>query len=298
MGSRNFRELIENQWAQDKFVCIGLDPDLDKLPVSIRVFCGRDGQVDAERAILALNYRIIEATKDLAGAYMPNIAFYERFGSAGIRALRRTIQYIHLNAPDVPVILDYKRADIGDSNCGYVELAFNYLGVDAITVNLYSGGQALEPFLAHKDKGIFVLCRTSNPGAGELQDLEIHRPGKLGTCSLASYVAHRTCHHWNLNENCGLIVGSNVAEVISAIRGEVGDLMILFPDCCAEGGDLRTTVHHGMNKRGNGILINPSRAVLFASPSEDFAQAVRTKTLEFHALINAYRDSRNNFANE
>ena len=155
---RNFRQLLEERWSEGKFVCVGLDSDFEKIPGA------RVGGV--MRTILGFNRQIIEATHDLVCAYKPNIAFYEAYGEAGWLALRETIVYARKVAPEVPVILDAKRADIGNTNQGYVKNIFGFLDVDAVTVNPYLGGGSLKPFLDQKNKGVIVLCRTSNPSAG------------------------------------------------------------------------------------------------------------------------------------
>src|SRR3989344_6605889 len=163
---RDFRELLEARWDEGKFLCVGLDSELEKIPESSRKGSNRE-------TIVAFNRVIIDATKDLVCAYKPNSAFYEAHGDEGWSALRETAQYIIEQAPDVPIILDAKRGDIGNTNNGYVDSIFHYLQMDAVTVQPYLGSEALRPFLMRKDKGIFVLCRTSNEGAGELQDLMV-----------------------------------------------------------------------------------------------------------------------------
>ncbi len=173
MDSRNFREMLEAKWAEGKFVCVGLDSNFDAIPESVRRIDTRTGITSAGHTMVAFNRAVVDATHDLVAAYKPNAAFYEACGAEGLEALYRTIEDIHVIAPDVPVILDAKRADIGSTNAGYVEAAFGFLGADAITVHPYLGAEALQPFLARAEKGIIVLCRTSNPGAGEFQDLEV-----------------------------------------------------------------------------------------------------------------------------
>jgi len=167
MSARNFKEMLEKRWAGDKFVCVGLDSDFAKIPVAVK-------QRRVKETIFAFNRQIIDATADLVCAYKPNIAFYEGQGMEGISALIQTFAHIHKRAPRVPVILDAKRADIGNTNKGYVRAVFHTYGADAVTVHPYLGREALKPFLDEGDKGIIVLCRTSNPGAGEFQDLKVN----------------------------------------------------------------------------------------------------------------------------
>jgi len=164
--------MIRNQWSRGNFVCVGLDSDFGKIPESAHRG-SNESQVSIPHTIVAFNRAIVEATKDIVCAYKPNIAFYEAYGEKGIAALHLTICDIHQIAPDVPVILDAKRADISNTNKGYLKFVFDFLAADAITVHPYLGAEALKPFLELKDKSIFVLCRTSNPGADEFQDQTI-----------------------------------------------------------------------------------------------------------------------------
>jgi orotidine-5'-phosphate decarboxylase len=293
MGDRNFRELLEARWAADRFVCVGLDSDYLKIPEVVREDLRNVGA-----SIFAFNCAIIDATYDLVGAYKPNIAFYAAYGDEGLRALKQTVKYIHQVAPEVPVILDAKRADIGNTNAGYVLEAFDYLDADAITVHPYLGAEALQPFLDRKDKGIIVLCRTSNPGAGEFQDMRTPlSSGQFGRkyyhvgphVPLYQHVAHRVATEWNKNSNCAVVVGATYPEELAQVREIVGDLPILIPGIGAQGGDVEKTVKAGVDSRGTGMIINSSRGIIFASKSADFAEAARLATLELHTLINQHR---------
>ncbi len=275
--SRDFRQLLEAQWEQGKFLCVGLDSDYEKIPQAARP--ARPGQVGVGETIVAFNRAIVDATKDLVCAYKPNSAFYEAHGDEGWKALRATIQYIHDQAPEVPVILDAKRADIGNTNNGYVESAFDHLHADAITVAPYQGGEALAPFLDRKEKGVIVWCRTSNPGASEFQDLNVGRE------PLYMVVARHVAEKWNKNGNCGLVVGATYPEELAAIRKEVGDMPILIPGVGAQNGDLEKTVAAAKDSRGRGMIISVSRAVIFASSGDDFAKAAREKVTALHDAI-------------
>ena len=302
MSNRNFRETLEAQWARDNFVCVGLDSEFGKIPESARRV-DKEGGVSVADTIVAFNRAIVEATQDLVCAYKPNAAFYEAYGAEGIDALRRTVSDIHTVAPDVPVILDAKRADIGNTNAGYVEAAFDFLGVDAITVHPYLGAEALQPFLARAEKGIIVLCRTSNPGAGEFQDLPIRftdsediyvwrntgrrMPGK--ELPLYQYVAHIVANKWNKNGNCGIVVGATYPDELREVRGIVGDMPILIPGIGAQGGDVEKTVTAGKDSRGQGMIINSARGIIFASKGADFREAARGETVKLRNLINQYR---------
>ena len=263
MSERNFRKMLEDRWSEGKFVCVGLDSDIDKIPESVdRNLRGIHLPCDV---IVKFNKLIVEATCDLVCAYKPNIAFYEACGSFGFEALRSTIANIHTTAPDIPVILDAKRGDIGNSNEAYVKMAFEYMKADAITVNPYLGLEALKPFFEQADMGIFVLCSTSNPGAGEFQDLPV--------CDqqLYHYVARNAATKWNMNDNCGLVVGAQNLHALCSVRELVGDMPILIPGIGVQDGDLEKTVKAGKDSRGRGIIINSSRAIIFASNGEDFA---------------------------
>lgn len=287
MSDRNFRQMLEAKWSEGKFVCVGLDSEDEKIPLSVR-------QASVANTIVEFNRAIVKATKDLVCAYKPNIAFYEAHGNEGIAALHRTIVDIHYLAPDIPVILDAKRADIGNTNNGYVKMAFASLGVDAITVHPYLGQEALQPFLEQKDKGIIVLCRTSNPGAGEFQDLRVRyklspSDSNTGHMPLYQYVAKQVAEHWNKNGNCALVVGATAPEELREVRSIVGDIPILIPGIGAQGGDVEKTISAGKDSRGWGMIINSSRGIIFASNGEDFADAARRETMKLHDLINQYR---------
>lgn len=307
MGNRNFREMLENQWSRGNFVCVGLDSEFGKIPN-----CCHHPDLDFPETnvgvcewltICDFNHAIVEATKDLVCAYKPNVAFYEAYGAEGIATLHRTIADIHTIAPDVPVILDAKRADIGNTNVGYVEMAFDFLKADAITVNPYLGAEALQPFLSQKEKGIFVLCRTSNPGAHEFQDIDMtvdfDEANFLNAkkCSwrvsadgyhakLYEHVAYRVSQFWNKNNNCALVVGATYPGELRGVRKVVGDMPILIPGIGAQGGKVEEIVPAGRDSRKRGIIVNSSRGIIYASKEADFASAARRKTEELRDEIN------------
>jgi len=307
--TRNFRDMLEAKWALGKFVCVGLDSELGKLPASVDVLdlLRTRSMPETTARITAFNMAIVDATRDLVCAYKPNFAFYLAQGMAGIDALIRTIEYIRHVAPDVPIILDIKDADIGNTNEGYVKFAFDMLAVDAVTVQPYMGAVAMKPFLDRKDKGIIVLCRTSNPGAGEFQDVEItvtekmfvelsmaqpvdnERYGMPSRMPLYQYVAHRVASRrgWNANGNCCLVVGATAPEELAAVRKIVGDMPILIPGVGKQGGDVAASVMAGKDSRGRGMIINASRSIIFDSSGEDFAEAARRETQKLDNLINA-----------
>jgi orotidine-5'-phosphate decarboxylase len=272
MSDRNFRKLLDAQWEQSKFLCVGLDSDLEKIPEAAR----KDG---IRETIVNFNRAVVDATKDIVGAYKPNSAFYESYGHEGWSALSETIQYIHEQAPEVPVILDAKRGDIGNTNEGYAISAFDHLLADAITVQPYPGREALQPFLDRKEKGVIVLCRMSNPGAGEFQDLQI-----AGT-PLYKIVAEHVAKEWNGNGNCALVVGATFPDELKEVREIIGDMPILIPGVGVQGGDIGKTVAAGKDSRGAGIIISVSRAIIFASSGADYADAARAKAQELHDAI-------------
>lgn len=258
----------------NSLACIGLDSDLAKLPAHL---------LSNPQAQLEFNKAIIDATADLVCCFKINSAFYEAFGADGLEQLRLTSEYLHEKYPNIPLILDAKRADIGNTNNGYVAFAFDYLKVDAITLHPYLGGEALEPFLKIKDKGMIVLCRTSNPGAAEFQDLQ------SDGMPLYQHVA-KTVQKWNTNNNCSLVVGATYPEEMKTIRELVGDKMVfLVPGIGAQGGDLEATMKAGLGADKRGLIIHSARQVIFASSNDDFAEAARKEAKKLKDDINKYR---------
>jgi orotidine-5'-phosphate decarboxylase len=258
----------------DSLLCVGLDPDIAKLPAAAR---------DAAAPLFAFNKAIIDATADLVCAFKPNSAFYEGRGAAGIEELKQTCDYLRDKYPDIPVILDFKRGDIGNTNEHYAAFAFEYLGVDAVTVQPYQGRAAVQPFLDRTDKGVIILCKTSNEGSGEFQDLE------TGGGKLYMQVAARVAKEWNANGNCLLVVGATYPEELAGVRGLVGDMTLLVPGIGAQGGDVEATLRAGLDGRGRGLIINSSRAILYASSGDDFADAARQAATKARDEINRYR---------
>jgi len=227
----------------DSVVSVGLDPDPDRLPEAVR---------DEPLPRWAFNRRIIDATHEHAACYKPNAAFYE--DGDGWRALRETIAYAH--GKDVPVLLDAKRGDIGNTARRYAALLDE---VDAITVNPYLGRDSLDPFLSRPDSGVFVLCRTSNPGGGDLQELEL-ASGQSVYERVASLAAG-----WNDHGNVGLVVGATAPEELATVRELVPDLPFLVPGVGAQGGDEQAAIEHGL---ADGVgLVNSSRGIIFAGES-------------------------------
>ena len=241
-------------------VCVGLDSDVNKIP--------RGGQ-------LSFNKKIIEATHDLVCSYKLNSAFYESIGHDGIKALKDSCDYLKKKYPEIPIIVDAKRADIGNTNNGYVQFVFTYLSADAVTLHPYFGEEAIRPFLECKDKGIIILCKTSNPGSGEFQDL------KIGNSSLYKIVAKNVAEKWNKSKNCMLVVGATYPDELKQVRKIVGDMTILVPGIGAQGGDLEATLKAGLNSKKLGLMINSSRGIIFAENPREEAKKLRDEINEF-----------------
>ena len=275
---RNFIQLIRARWDEGKFVCVGLDSDYDKIPEVIR-----KQHSSIEDGIFEFNKAIIEATNDLVCAYKPNTAFYEAYGDEGFRALKRTCDFIHEVASTVPIILDAKRGDIGRTNEMYAKFAFDWLQADAITVSPYLGGAALGPFLDRADRGIIILCKTSNPGSGEFQDMAVHVNEE--SISLFEEIAKNVSRIWNKNGNCALVVGATYPEELRKVRSLAGDMPILIPGIGKQGGDLEKSILFGRDSKKQGIIINSSSGIIFASNNSDFAEAARQETLRLHEAI-------------
>jgi orotidine-5'-phosphate decarboxylase len=258
----------------NSFVCVGLDSDLNKIPKFL---------LENRYPQFAFNKAIIDATHNFVCAYKPNSAFYEVQGEYGVLQLKMTCDYLHTKYRQIPIILDVKRADIGESNDRYDRFAFEYLGVDAITLHPYLGHEALEPFLKRKDKGCYILCRTSNKGAGEFQDLEIK--GK----PLYQVVAKSVAKAWDTNGNCGLVVGATYPSELKTVRKIAPNLELLIPGVGAQGGDLKKAVQYATDKNGGGFIISSSRGIIFAGKDADFAKKAKIETEKLRDQINLVR---------
>jgi len=269
-------ELLAAHLAAGRHLVVGVDTDPGRIPESVA-----PGATPAVR-VAEFNRAIVEATADLACAFKPNAAFYEALGADGFDALAETIGAIRASAPGAAVILDAKRADIGSTNAGYVTAAFDQLGADAVTVHPYLGGEALAPFLERTDKLVFVLARTSNPGAGEFQDLVAD-----GT-PLYRHVARAVATGWNAAGNCGLVVGATYPEEMRAIREDVpAEMPILVPGVGAQGGDVAAVVAANRGAGSDAFLIAASRSIVYASTGEDFAEAACAAAKSLDAEIRA-----------
>ena len=256
-----FQEKLDKIVKKNKsLVCVGLDSDISKL---------------SSPSQLSFNKSIIEATADLVCSYKLNTAFYESIGHEGIKALKDSCDYLIKKYPEIPIIIDAKRADIGNTNKGYVQFVFTYLGADAVTVHPYLGEEAIRPFLDCKDKGIIILCRTSNPGAGEFQDLE------AGNIPLYKIVAKNVASKWNSNKNCMLVVGATYPDELKQVRKIVGDMTLLVPGIGTQGSDLEATLKAGLNSKKRGLIINSSRGIIFAKNPREEAMKLRNDINKF-----------------
>ena len=268
-------EKIQNIIAKNNsLVCVGLDSEISKLPAHLK---------KSKFPQFEFNKAIVDTTADLVCAYKPNTAFYESQGEKGVLELKMTCDYIKEKYPEVVIILDAKRADIGNTNNGYVQFAYDYLGADAITLHPYLGQEALKPFLDNKEKGSIVLCRTSNPGSGEFQNLEVN--GK----KIFELVAQKVITEWNKNNNCMLVLGATYPEELKTIRELNDNMFFLVPGIGAQGGDLENTLKNGLNSQKSGLMINSSRGIIFAANGETFAATAREETMKLKKEINKYR---------
>ena len=271
-----FVQRLQRAWsAGQTLLCVGLDPDPARLPEHLAA---------SNHPMFEFGRAIVDATADLVCAFKPQIAYY-----AAARAedqLEMTIAHIRRRHPGIPVILDAKRGDVGSTAEMYAREAFERYQADAVTVNPYLGFDALAPFLAHADKGVIVLCRTSNPGAREVQDLE--SKGR----KLYQIIAEKAARDWNTKGNVLLVVGATYPEELAQIRAIVGDMPVLVPGVGAQGGDVAAVVANGATADGTGLIISTSRAVLYAGGGMDYAQAARSAAQKLRDEINLCRKTR------
>jgi orotidine-5'-phosphate decarboxylase len=268
---------LQAAWqANNSLLCVGIDPDLARFPRLLQ------GKPDA---ILQFGRAIVDATADLACAFKPQIAYF-----AAARAedqLEELIAYIKANYPAIPVVLDAKRGDIGSTGDQYAREAFERYQADAVTVAPFMGSDSVSPFTAYKDKGVIVLCRTSNAGGGDFQDLDVGEGDKKA--KLYQHIARVVAEKWNANGNCALVVGATVPAELADVRKLVGDMPLLVPGIGAQGGDIEATVKAGKTKAGTGLMINSARAILYASDGEDYALAARKVAKATRDAINQFR---------
>jgi orotidine-5'-phosphate decarboxylase len=271
----NFINKLSAAWtANDSLLCVGLDPDMARLPAQLQ---------REPKGIFTFCTEIIDATADLACSFKPQIAYFAALGAED--QLEAICAYAREHYPHIPLILDAKRGDIGATARQYAREAFERYGADAVTVNPYMGSDSVEPYMEWTDRGVIVLCRTSNPGGSDLQFLDI------GGQPLYQHVARLVAEKWNGNGQCALVVGATFPQELAQVRAIVGDMPLLVPGVGAQGGDIAATVAAGKTVGGAGMMINSSRAILYAAPlpGEDFAAAARRVALETRDAINQYR---------
>lgn len=259
----------------NSLLCVGLDSDMHKLPPVV---------LNENHPQFFFNKAIIDATHPYVCAYKPNIAFYEARGASGIEELAMTIDYITSTYHDIFTICDAKRADIGNTNKGYVEFIFDRLKFDAITLHPYLGLEALTPFLERKDKVSIILCKTSNPGSHEFQDMKIDKD------PLYLRVADNISAQWNTNNNCMLVVGATYPEEMKTIRERVGDMPFLVPGIGAQGGDLNAVMKAGLNSKKMGMIINSSRDIIFGTSEHNYAIIAGNNAQKLQEAINQHRN--------
>ncbi|RZT04343.1 orotidine-5'-phosphate decarboxylase [Duganella sp. CF402] len=260
--------------ANDSLLCVGLDPDMAKLPAQFQ---------NDPQGIYQFCREIIDATADLACSFKPQIAYFAALSAED--QLQQICDYVRENYPHIPLIMDAKRGDIGATARQYAREAYDRYGADAVTVNPYMGFDSVEPYMEWSDRGVIILCRTSNAGGSDLQFLDV------GGKPLYQHVAQLVAQKWNQNGQCALVVGATFPEELAQVRAIVGDMPLLVPGIGAQGGDIAATVKSGRTANGAGMMINSSRAILYAAPQagEDFAMAARRVALETRDAINQYR---------
>ncbi len=273
----NFFEKLTNAVQQNNsLLCVGLDP--------------YQKMITTTEELVSFNRLIIEATADVACAYKPNLAIYEAMGKEGLLALEQTLDIIRDVNPTAPIIGDGKRGDIGNCSLAYTQMLFEKYKFDAVTVNPYMGYDSIEPFLQYKDKGIFVLCRTSNPGGQDIQELMVMQKGAPSARPLYEVVAELALK-WNQNNNVGLVVGATYPEQISRIRQICPNMLFLIPGVGAQGGNIMKTVHNAVNNEGKGFIINVSRQIMYAGRTSKGTLS----THKIHLVARNIRDEINSY---
>ncbi|QQG44151.1 MAG: orotidine-5'-phosphate decarboxylase [Candidatus Roizmanbacteria bacterium] len=268
-AQKKFEKIIKKN---DSLVCLGLDPDLQKFPSHLQ---------QSEDAIFEFNKSMIDATHDLVATYKPNIAFYEAYGIEGLKQLKKTIEYIKKSYPEIPVLLDMKRGDIGNTASKYAIAAFEYWDADAITVYPYLGYDAVKPFLEYKDRLVILLIKTSNPDSSMFQDMEAG--GEPFYMAMAKKISK-----WP-EDNISIFVGATYPEELKKMRKLFPNKFFLSAGFGAQSGQIEKAVRAGVDKNGGGIVFNASRSILYASSGKDFAQGAREEAGKLRDEINKYR---------
>ena len=272
-----FIQQLQYAWQTNhSLLCVGLDPTPEKLPHHLR-------SLPLEQAFYEFCTQLMDATAPYACSFKPQIAYLAAHRAEA--ALEAIIRYAKEHHPHIPIILDAKRGDIGSTAEQYAIEAFERYQADAVTVNPYMGFDSVQPYLGYPDKGVIILCRTSNPGGSDLQFLQVDGQ------PLYQIVAHKVAHEWNTNGQCALVVGATFPNEIAQVRAIVGDMPLLIPGIGAQGGDLAATMQAGQTANGTGVIINSSRAIIYASVGEDYVQAAAQVARETQLAINALRTS-------
>lgn len=273
-------KLATTSQENNSLLCVGLDPDVSMIP---------------DDRVIAFNERIIEATFDLACAYKPNLAIYESMGKEGLLALKKTVELIREANPNIPIIGDGKRGDIGLCSQAYTRTLFDIYEFDAVTVNPYMGYDTVKEFLDRKDKGIFVLCRTSNPGGMDIQELMVVKEGDPSARPVYEIVAELTLK-WNCNGNAGLVVGATYPEQIHRVRQICPNMLFLIPGVGWQGGNVAKTVHNAIDAEGRGFIINVSRQIMYATKTPKGKQSVRNEAVKkMRCVARQLRDEINSY---
>ena len=277
----NFFEKLANAAQQNNsLLCVGLDPDLTMIP---------------EQDVVFLNSLIIEATADLVCAYKPNLAIYEAMGREGLSALDKTLDMIRKTNLNTPIIGDGKRGDIGPCSFAYAKMLFEKYNFDAVTVNPYMGSDSITPFLDSRNKGVFILCRTSNPGGKDIQELMVMREGDSIARPLYEIVAELALS-WNRNGNVGLVVGATYPEQIARIRQICPNMLFLIPGVGAQGGSTEKTVRSAVNAEGGGFIIHVSRKIMHAAKTSTGKLRTRVEAKkEMRRVAHQIRDEINSY---
>lgn len=264
-------ELYGNIMRKRSFLCVGLDTDIRKIPACL---------LDDEDPVFSFNKAIVDATADLCIAYKPNLAFYECNGWKGLRSLEKTVEYIRTNYPDQFIIADAKRGDIGNTSGMYARSFFEESAYDAVTVAPYMGADSVQPFMTYPGKWVILLALTSNPGSADFQRI-VSEDGK----PLFKHVLE-TSRNWGNDDNLMYVVGATRADMLSEIRAIVPDSFLLVPGIGAQGGSLEEVCKYGMNSQC-GLIVNSSRAIIYADGTDKFATIARQKAAEVRMQMSA-----------
>lgn len=274
-----FMDALRARWRDaGTLVCVGLDPEPAKFPARLS---------NDDDAVFAFCRDIADATAEFACAFKPQVAHFAALGAE--RALERLVAHLQATHPAVPVVLDAKRGDIGSTAQYYAAEAFDRYRADAVTANPYLGRDSVQPFLDRADRGVVILCRTSNPGATDLQDLPVAPAGGGPARPLYQHVAETVARDWNGHGNCALVVGATWPAQLREVRAIVGDMPILVPGVGAQGGDVEAVVSNAKTTAGDGLMVSSSRAILYASRGDDYADAAARAARELRDAINRFR---------